>query len=183
MTFGEEILDPYIETRMSDNETTKYTILLVAAIIGLASACISFVNSRLNEAKSADKKNKILVNTAIAVDTVIFLGGCALVSSSIFAGFGFMVLTLSFFTAVALFLGSAIQSLRLAIVDLIVRAFLVIFVILVSVIIPMAKVQRGIIDLQRNTTDILKGFTEALTPQEQKIPNKSEQATPRKPSD
>ena len=73
--------------------------MLVAAIIGLASACLSFVNSRLNEARTAAKRAQILDATAIFSDTVLFLAGCALVGTSVFAGSGFIVLLLSFFEA------------------------------------------------------------------------------------
>lgn len=149
---------------MSDNETTRYAILLIAAIIGLSSACISFVNSRLNEAKSAAKKKQILVHTAIAVDTLIFLTGCALVATSVFSGFGFMVLIFSFFTATALFVCCAFEHLRIAVADLVVRGFIVILIIMSSILFKMSENQRLTVDIQRNTTDILKGFSEALSP-------------------
>jgi len=155
---------------MNEIDIIKSAPTLMASALGLLSACIVFVNGRLNEAKNSDQRRMVMVNTAIVADAVIFLGGCALVWSSVFAGVGLVVLFLSFLASAVLFVGAVIQDLRWAIVSFVGRAFGVIVAVFSSILISMVEVQK-------DAGSALSRFADDLRKIVEPMPNKLENHT------
>jgi len=134
---------------VSSTDLTSF-VPLAAAIIGLLAATIAFVNGRLSEARTREKRKRVLLITYDIGDLAIFLLGCFLVQSRELGKLGIIVLCVSLVSLVAGFLLERVSNIRLAVLELVFRFNAVGFFILLFLLSRLVDLNVSVVDLLRD---------------------------------